>query len=431
MTPQELLALAVPRPGTGRFLVALSGGPDSAVAAWVATQFGPDLCRAVHVNHGTPASPVLQKSAAAIADQLGIDLSLRRIQVPSGSSWEGRARLARWEALRDAADTGEIIVTGHHRDDLAETTLGHLLRGSGATGLAAMARDREDVWRPLLRVSRADVGAVALRLALPAAEDPANFDMRSSRNVLRHRLIPRLEAESNPRLRQALARTATALAADDRFIDRRVPSTQLVRDVFGAVKVPAALLVTAEDAVAARMVRALLRQARPPYPGTYREIVAALAVARRETRRWSIEGGFVLELEGPWLVVHRGAASPPAATTCSVPGAAAVGRLDVTIEAPRYRLVRRTSLVDPDLIGDEVVLRGADPGERIEIAAGSKLVRDVMAEATIPRRLRSAWPVADSDGRIAAIASVRSASWARGARDAGNVLEVAVRDGTP
>jgi tRNA(Ile)-lysidine synthetase-like protein len=69
-------------------------------------------------------------------------------------------------------------------------------------------------------------------------------------------------------------------------------------------------------------------------------------------------------------------------------------------------------------------LRAATAGERIELATGSKLVRDAMAESWIPSRLRSEWPVLAQHERIGWIAGSRVAPWAHAEPQSLRVLTV-------
>jgi len=423
MTPDELLE-RVALPETGDLLVAVSGGPDSAVAAWVVSRLAPHRVRAVHIHHGAAASDALAGAAEAIAGHLGIELRVIDVVVADGSSWEGQARAARWAAIERERRPDETVVTGHHADDLAETTLAHLLRGAGATGLSAMAADRQSVVRPLLDIRRDDVGGVARALQLATIADPANDDRTHTRNLLRHELIPQLQAEINPQISRSLARTAGSLAADDALIEDSIGPVPVVRDAWGACKIPAPLITTAQPATAARLVRRLLRAARPPYAGTFEEVTAGLDVAHGVIGRHDIAAGFHLELEGPWLVVHGGDAPAPDPVECPVPGTADFGAVRVAAGSAPSVLVRRTSLLDESVVGDHVVLRSAAEGERIEIGGGTKPIRDVMAEADIPRRLRSAWPVVEAHARIAAVAGIRSAPWARGTIGEGGTIEL-------
>ncbi len=430
MTPDELLSRVAP-PGDGPLLVALSGGPDSAVAAWAVSRLAAGRVRALHVHHGTPAADESAAAAVAIAEQLGIAVEVVAVIVPEGASWEGQARTARWAALETARQPDETVITGHHADDLAETTLGNLLRGAGTAGLAAMAAGRPPVRRPLLGLWREEIVPVAAALGLPTVDDPGNHDLTHTRNLLRRKLIPQLEAEFNPRFRESLTRTAGTLAADDAEIEARIGSVPIVRDVWGAFKIPAPLITTAGDAVGSRLVRRLLRAARPPHAGTFEEIATGLEVAHGITGRRDVGNGWHLELEGPWLVAHLGDVPSPAPVECALPGAAGFGVLEVAAVAAPAALVRRTSLVDGARVGPDILLRAAGAGERIAIAAGSKPVRDVMAEAGLARRLRSAWPVATAHGRIAAVVGIRSAPWARGIVGEEGVFELTAGEGRP
>jgi tRNA(Ile)-lysidine synthase len=390
-----------------------------------------DRVRAVHIHHGTPTADESVVAAGEIAERLGITLDVVAITVPEGASWEGQARTARWEALEAARLPDETVVTGHHADDLAETTLGNLLRGAGAAGLAAMAARRRWVERPLLGLWRDEISEVAAALGLPTIDDPANHDLAHTRNVLRDKLIPQLESEFNPHLRESLVRTASILAGDDAEIEGSIGPIPVVTDVWGALKIPAALITTGGEAVGGRLVRRLLRIARPPHAGTSDEVAAALDVAHGITGRRDISDGWHLELEGPWLVAHTGDVAPPDSISCPIPGSVGFGRLDVTAAVPPRGITRRTSLLDAARVGPEIAVRAATEGERIEIVAGSKPIRDVMAEAGLARRLRSAWPVALAHGRIAAVVGIRSAPWARGIAGEEGVFELAAGEGRP
>mgnify|MGYP001819411568 CR=1 FL=1 len=427
MTPQELLDRVAPPPAND-LLVALSGGPDSAVAAWVAVSVATGGVRAVHVHHGTAAADHLAAAARAVAARLGIPLVETTVTVPAGPSWEGQAREVRWTALVEARREDEVIVTGHHRDVLAETTFSHLMRGAGAAGLAALAAPRPSRGRPLLEFDHSTSAGVAAELGLGAVADPANDDLAHNRNRLRHLVLPQLAEELNPKLMSSLARTARALAADDALIEGQVGGVRPRRDVWGAWQLPAPLITTAHPAIAARLVRRLLRAARPPHAGTAAEVATAIEVARGTTGRRQVDGGWVLELEGPWLVAHCGDVAAPPPTVLELPGTVDFGAWKLMASQAPLVLTRRTSLVDPAAVDHVLDIRPARDGERIEIAAGSKPVRDVMAEAGIPPRLRSAWPVAEASGRIAAVVGVRTAPWARGTLGDAGIQEVKVGD---
>ena len=111
-----------------------------------------------------------------------------------------RAREARYALLAQCAREigAEAIVTAHHLDDQAETALFRLVRGSGVSGLKAMAASVElggvALMRPLLGVAKRELIAYCEANGLDFAHDPSNDDPRYARTRLRP-LAERLAAE--------------------------------------------------------------------------------------------------------------------------------------------------------------------------------------------------------------------------------------------
>lgn len=395
-------------------LIALGGGADSAVCAWAAVELGRPA-RAATVDHGLPASPSLIDAARRLAGRLR--LPHRLLPAPADGRSEEALRVARYRALEEAAAPGELIVTGHTRDDQAETVLANLLRGAGTGGLAGIPPRRGRWCRPLLGVSRAEARAAADALGLPYADDPENEDQARRRNLLRHRVIPALEQEVGPGVRAALARAAGLLAADDAELGRPAAAVPLRRDV-DAVRLPAACLSTLPEPVAGRAVRRALRLVLAPYPGVGEDVRAVLRVAAGEAACLPIQGGHLACREGPWVaLVAPGPLPGLAPVPLSVPGEVCFGRWRVAAEGPLPRpspvpLGRRAALADPALAKVGLTVREAAPGDRVDTGGGSKAVAEALREAGVAARLRGNWPVVCSGGTIAWVAGARLAAWA-------------------
>lgn len=217
-----------------RIAVAFSGGADSAMLAVHAAQVAPALGVDVslfHVHHG------LQAAADAWAQQ-GQDLAARlslpwheaRVQVEAaaGKGMEAAARDARYAALARLAhdhDVGHILLA-HHRNDQAETVLLRLLRGTGLTGMAAMApvsrRDGIAYLRPWLDEERSVIlqaaDAVQAACGWHAVQDPTNADPRYTRAAVRELLAPVLDARW-PGWRGIVARHARHMADAAEILD--------------------------------------------------------------------------------------------------------------------------------------------------------------------------------------------------------------------
>ena len=120
--------------------------------------------------------------AAALARKKGIGI-------------EAAARFFRHRAFsKEASKLGEktIILLAHTKDDLLETALMRILRGSGSVGLSAMPEKRGRLLRPLLKMTRADVVEYLKTKNISWREDSTNADEKYLRNRIRRSLIPLL-----------------------------------------------------------------------------------------------------------------------------------------------------------------------------------------------------------------------------------------------
>ena len=218
--PAKLLQTLAPWRNAPAWHIAFSGGLDSTVllhllATLAKTDNLPPLS-ALHVHHGLQAAAdAWPAHCQAVCDALGVPLQVIRVHVQPGASLERAAREARYQAFAEVTGAGELLITGKHRDDQAETLLFSLLRGAGVRGMAAMTEHRPlaggYLVRPLLTVSRADLEAYAREQDLTWIEDPSNADPRFSRNYLRHHVFPQL-ATRWPQAVSTMARSAEHLS---------------------------------------------------------------------------------------------------------------------------------------------------------------------------------------------------------------------------
>ncbi|MGH8937640.1 MAG: tRNA lysidine(34) synthetase TilS [Acidimicrobiia bacterium] len=402
---------AGPHLPSGPRLVALSGGADSAVCAWVAGETGET--RAVFVDHGLPASPLMAGAAREVARFLEMELTEVAVSLDEGPSPEGRAREARYRALHNALHPEEWLLVGHTFDDQAETVLANLLRGAGPEGLAGMPVRRDRLLRPLLGVTRAETRELASLLGIPYRDDPANLASEPRRNALRREVIPALEARYNPALRRVLVRTAGLLAADQQLLESRAAAVPISRQG-PVVSLPAPLLGTLPGPVAARAVRKALRMARGPHAGSAAEVEMVLEVARGERSAATLAGAVAVKREGPWVVLRAGPETAPEPVALALPGEATYGRwhLEAWLETSppsAWPLSAWTVVLDADLVGPRVRVRPAREGGRIALPKGHKAVADALGEASVPPRLRSGWPVVEKEGEILWLPGVRTA----------------------
>lgn len=206
----------------GTYVVAVSGGVDS-MTLLHALAANPDYSLVVaHLDHGTrPDSAEDRRLVQRTAAGLGLPFIYEEARLGPGTS-EAAAREVRYDFLRRVrSDHGaRAIVTAHHRDDVLETAIINLLRGSGRKGLTALDT-KEDVERPLLEVSKSDIIAYAKDQGLEWHDDSTNLDTDYLRNYVRHQLLPRFGPEARDRLHAIITDLRTTNAGlDDLLADQ-------------------------------------------------------------------------------------------------------------------------------------------------------------------------------------------------------------------
>ena len=249
-----------------RVAVAVSGGADSVCLLHVLLELAPRwnlTLSVVHVNHNLrgDASRADAEFVRTLAAELELPFTLRELDLSSTpGNLEQSARDARNAFFREqlAGGLATRIALGHTRSDQAETVLFRFLRGSGATGLAAIRPvTPHGIVRPLIDVERPEIVRFLGDRGIPWREDATNATLDFARNRIRHQLLPQLVREWNPALTETLAHTADLSLAEEAYwqgeIDRlaALHLSQRGRAIF----VSAAALVSLPLAAARRLVR--------------------------------------------------------------------------------------------------------------------------------------------------------------------------------
>ncbi len=306
-------------------VLAVSGGPDSTALLWLASRWRNSLKRAprlvaVTVDHGLRRESESEARAVArLAKSLKVEhRTLRWRGIKPGTGLPAAAREARYSLLADAARKigATHVVTAHTRDDQAETLMMRLARGSGLSGLAAMARETPrgpiTIARPLLDVPKARLIATLRRAGIAYADDPTNRDRSFTRPRFRE-LMPQLTAEgldsrNLARLAQRLARANAALESVVSVMEHSIGRTSPA----GLIEIDARAFATLPDEIALRLLgRAVTAIG---YEGSaelakLEELLASLrAAAERRERIKQTLAGAMITLEPDLIVVDR---APP------------------------------------------------------------------------------------------------------------------------
>lgn len=231
----------------GRYLVALSGGADSVCLLLVLKQLGYSV-EAIHCNFHLRGeeSDRDELFCRNLCDEQQVPLHLVHFETREYAqlhkvSIEMAARQLRYRHFfllcQDLQMDG--ICVAHHQDDVAETVLMNLIRGTGLKGLSGI-RPRQDfnfvsnnvsvsqsdsqvlhVFRPLLCVSRDEIEDFLNGIGQKYVTDSTNLVDDVMRNKMRLRVLPMLR-EMNPKASENIVETAENVAFADEYLERKV-----------------------------------------------------------------------------------------------------------------------------------------------------------------------------------------------------------------
>jgi len=415
----EKVALVAPRllDRKARLLVAVSGGIDSMVLLYVlqrlAATHGWQLTVA-HLNHKLRgrSSDADERLVETVARESKLPVVVERADVramaQSGKqSLEMAARQVRHAFLAAVAKENGIgtIVTAHHADDQVELFFLRLLRGAGADGLSGMEAlstspvdPSVKIARPLLGVTRAEIEEYARAERVRWRKDASNDSVDHVRNRVRHKLLPLIERQFQPAVREVVLRTIELLEPEADFsaaaalqwlrepnppfdklhvaIQRRVLQIQLIRqgispdfDLIEWMRAHAGKPCTIESGKEAHRTidgRVVVSaHAWPRFP----DDAVELALARKQ-------GRVVFDT----VEIHW--------------------RIRTVRNAPPVKQRRGVESFDADAIGDCVVLRHWRRGDRLQpigMAAAVK-IQDLFTNAKVPRVERHQRLLATSAG---------------------------------
>jgi tRNA(Ile)-lysidine synthase len=274
------------RPGT-TVVVGVSGGADSVCLLHCLNQLQFELgirLHVVHVHHGLRKSAETdRKFVEKLARQLRLPLSTTALNpkhFPKNRSLEEAAREERFKALITTAQKmkSTTIALGHTRDDLAETVLMRIIRGTGLLGMQGILPSRKirgmDFVRPLLEIKKTDIEKFLSKHKLPFRKDPSNRSQKFFRNKIRLHLLPLLEQHYNPNIRETLANLAANVYFDYEFLENEAQKilNQLHRTKKGSKEITLALREVQKLHPAVR--RLLLRLAVEQIKGDTRRLTA-------------------------------------------------------------------------------------------------------------------------------------------------------------
>ena len=422
-----------------QLLVAVSGGPDSVCLLHILSLLREELGITLHVAHlnhqlrGVGADGDAHY-VSEIAHRLGLPAiverrDVRAYQAQQRLSLEEAAREVRYTFLAEVARSigaGRVAV-GHTVDDHIETMLMHLIRGSGTRGFRGLpmltewqlGQNSVTVIRPLLQTGHEETVGYCVHHQLMPRIDATNLSLAPLRNRIRHQLLPLLRSY-NPRVAEALLRTARIAGDDIAFLDEQVArlwdgiaqrqGKTVILDKERFCQLPAALQ------------RCLLLAAIEELAGNVMDIEMRhidgimVALTKPAGRRLSLPSGLTFSIDyNKFLIGQDPAALSPfpvlsVEQALNVPGESRLPgwRIRATIVSPpaaeeeEENASSHRAYFDFDRTGNKLLVRRRRPGDRFQPLGMSqtKKLNEFMIDAKIPRPWRQRVPIVCSPEHI-------------------------------
>ena len=284
-----------------RVLVAVSGGPDSLALLHLLISLRDELpldwLGVAHADHGLRGSDSDGDREFVESFCLAHDIpcSTARIDVPSiraslGIGMEEAARLGRYSFLEETAGRVHAtkIATAHTQDDRVESILLHIIRGTGLEGLKGIPYQRDQFIRPLLDATRQDVEAYCALNGLIPRIDASNSDTTiSTRNRIRHELLPVLERDYNTNVRRAIVSLSEIAIRDSEYLISTAEDllrTLSTKAKDGSLKLDAQSLLDLPEAMQRHVLRRAINSVRGTLEFVGADGVEAVLSALREKR---------------------------------------------------------------------------------------------------------------------------------------------------
>ena len=182
-----------------KIYVGYSGGPDSTALLHLLHSNNISNIEAIHINHNLSSnSAEWEGHCRQMAKKLGIRCHVESVEIKiDGDGLESAARKARYKIFTKYLQEGDQILLGHHSNDVAETFLLRLFRGTGVDGLESLNVKRVVgngyLVRPLINLTKEEIMMYLKENNISYIKDESNYEQEQDRNYIRNNIIPSIE----------------------------------------------------------------------------------------------------------------------------------------------------------------------------------------------------------------------------------------------
>ncbi|ACL68817.1 tRNA lysidine(34) synthetase TilS [Halothermothrix orenii] len=420
-------------------LVGVSGGPDSLtlldMLVRVKDEYGLKLV-VFHLDHKFRQEAAREaRYVSNITNNYGLKCIIEEFDVPGlmndeGLSPEEAARKVRFNLMIKWVNSLNLnkIAVAHNKDDLVETVFLHMFRGTGLKGLTGIDPVSRiggvEVIHPLLNIYRQEIMDYCQRRNLNPVYDPTNQETIYTRNKIRHHIIPYIEDEINPGLKDVIYQMAEVVREENNFLDYQAEKNLkkvLVDKGQDYVILSLEKLFKLPLVIRRRITSLVNSKLKGEDNNLYRkhyEMVENLIKSKVTGKRFDLPDGVVVEKSYDKIIFRKNKKINEYCINFNIPAEIDLPRgiiLKVSEEklpSNWRQLVQNPGicLCDLEKIELPLIVRPRKPGDRfIPLGMkGYKKVKNFFIDEKIPRYQRENIPVIlDNKGRIIWLAGLR------------------------
>jgi tRNA(Ile)-lysidine synthase len=440
-----------------RVLVCVSGGMDSTCLLHTLVELkeglGIDLI-VCHLNHCLRGDESLrdERFVAGLARQFNLLCEVKREKIKSikrkmiEGSIQEVARVVRYGFFEKAAKMhgATKIALGHNSDDNAETIIMRIIRGSSVAGLKGIPPVRGRYIRPLIDTSREEIERYVKKLKIRYIEDSSNQEKDYLRNRIRNELIPLIEKEYNPNIKDTLNRTASIISMDNEYMDNE--TDRLLEDAVlergtDSVTLSMKALLTIPEAI---MMRIFIRELSQLYKiptdisSAHLESMSRVVKGGSPNARIDLPNGLRLVREYGHIILTRKVFERPLKFEgeLKIPGTTYFEEISTRLET---KILKKTPVdiaksdkerayFDFDRLSMPIRIRCFRPGDRLLPMGmkGHKKIKDLFIDCKIPGPLRQKIPILIAGEDIIWVAGVRQSEVGKVIETTKTVLKVTI-----
>jgi tRNA(Ile)-lysidine synthase len=417
-------------------IVGVSGGPDSMALLHLLSKLRDEIGIKIicaHVNHNVRLeSDDEAKMIEKYCDNHQIIFEMMKIENYGDDNFENEARTKRYAFFEKLVSKYEApyLITAHHGDDLMETILMRLVRGSTFKGYAGFARvvDRGSykILRPLITVTKNELLNYDHKYHLPYVIDASNASDRHTRNRYRKNVLPFLKSE-DPKVHEKFLKFNQTILEYNEYMDKEMKKiingvySQKVLDIEEFLKLDKVI----QDRIINYIMETIYQDDLMLITDAHTSLIMKLIMSTKPNAYIYLPNNvravktyqnlsFVMETEkaGDYEIELISYANLPNGKN-----------LDIVSQSDDNS--NFTSRLNSNELALPLYVRNKKDGDRMEVKGmlGRKKIKDIFIDEKINPNERDTWPVVvDREGRIVWLPGLKKSKYDKSKKESYDII---------